>query len=121
MSARMKKIVLVLGAFALISTLTFGAVSAFSRSGVQVQSITESSACPVTGCASGSCHSYDDVPEPDGVTELVCPESACSSTQCHAWDSLMGRTQASDASLNLWIMLPALIVAAAVVAARRRR
>ena len=47
------------------------------------------------------------MPEPDGVHEMSCPESSCSSVECHAWDSLVGRyRQASDASLNVWVLMP---------------
>lgn len=74
------------------------------------------SACPVTGCASGTCHGFDDVPDPDGVTLMTCPEAGCQSAECHAWDSLVNRYhQASDASLNLWILMPALLVVGLVI------
>ncbi|WP_165055465.1 MULTISPECIES: hypothetical protein [unclassified Adlercreutzia] len=73
--------------------------------------ITADSACPAAGCASGQCHGFADVPEPDGVHEMVCPEAGCASVECHAWDSLTGRYhQASDMSLNLWILMPVALV-----------
>lgn len=73
--------------------------------------IVSESPCPASGCASGECHGYGDVPNPDGVHELKCPEASCSDVECHAWDSLIGRYhQASDASLNLWILAPVTLV-----------
>ena len=76
-----------------------------------IQPITAESACPATGCASGQCHGFADVPEPDGIHEMVCPEAGCASVECHAWDSLTGRYhQASDMSLNVWILMPVTLV-----------
>lgn len=84
-----------------------------------IQSIQPDSPCPVTGCASGQCHGYTDVPEPDGIHEMICPEAGCASTECHAWDTLTGRYhQASDASLNLWILMPVILVIALVFIVR---
>ncbi len=53
----------------------------------------------------------DAVPEPDGVHEMMCPEAGCTSVKCHGWDSLIGRYhQASDMSLNVWILMPVALV-----------
>lgn len=83
-----------------------------------VRSIEADSPCPVAGCASGACHGFGNVPVPDGVHEMACPEATCASVECHAWDSLIGRYhQASDASLNLWILTPVVLVAALMVMA----
>ena len=72
------------------------------------------------GCASGSCHGFDDVPEPDGVHEMTCPEASCASTECHAWDTLATRYyQASDASLNLWVLAPVALVVGLVLIVRK--
>lgn len=77
------------------------------------------SSCPATACANGSCHGFDNVPEPDGVTLMTCPEMGCQSTECHAWDSLTSRyRQASDASLNLWILMPVALVVGLIVVVR---
>lgn len=76
--------------------------------------------CPAVGCASGSCHGFDDVPEPDGVHEMTCPEASCASTECHAWDTLATRYyQASDASLNLWVLAPVALVVGLVLIVRK--
>ena len=76
-----------------------------------IQPIAADSPCPATGCASGACHGVDAVPEPDGVHEMVCPEAGCASVECHGWDSLIGRYhQASDMSLNVWILMPVALV-----------
>ena len=77
-------------------------------------------ACPVVGCVSGSCHGFDDVPEPDGVHEMTCPEASCASVECHGWETLGSRYhQASDASLNLWILMPVVLVVALVGITRK--
>ena len=69
---------------------------------------------------SGSCHGFDDVPEPDGVHEMTCPEASCASTECHAWDTLATRYyQASDASLNLWVLAPVALVVGLVLIVRK--
>lgn len=76
-----------------------------------IQPIAAESACPAAGCASGVCHGFGAVPEHDGVHEMVCPEAGCAATECHAWDSLTGRYhQASDMSLNAWILMPTVLV-----------
>lgn len=76
-----------------------------------IRPITAESACPAAGCASGSCHGYEAIPRPDGVSEMLCPEAGCTSVECHAWDSLTGRYhQASDMSLNVWILMPVALV-----------
>ncbi|MDO4291318.1 MAG: hypothetical protein Q4C41_08850 [Eggerthellaceae bacterium] len=88
-----------------------------------VRAIEPSSPCPATACASGACHGFADVPQPDGVHEMTCPEAGCASVECHAWESLVGRYhQASDASLNLWLLMPAALMAAvyALAAASRK-
>lgn len=57
------------------------------------------------------CHGFDAVPESDGVHEMMCPEAGCASVECHGWDSLIGRYhQASDMSLNVWILMPVALV-----------
>ena len=41
----------------------------------------------------------------------MCPEAGCTSVKCHGWDSLIGRYhQASDMSLNVWILMPVALV-----------
>lgn len=85
-----------------------------------IYALDETSPCPVTACASGECHGFDDVPDPDGVHEMACPEASCSSVECHAWDTLVGGyRQASDASLNLWVLFPVALVVALVVIVKR--
>ena len=85
-----------------------------------VARIEPGSPCPVAGCASDACHGFDDVPEPDGVHEMTCPEASCASTECHAWNSLTTRYhQASDASLNLWVLAPVALVVGLVLIVRK--
>ena len=62
------------------------------------------------------------MPGPDGVHEMACPESSCSSVECHAWESLAGRYhQASDASLNVWVLAPVALVVALAIIVRKAR
>ena len=47
---------------------------------------------------------------------MTCPEAGCQSTECHAWDSLTNRYhQASDASLNVWILMPVALVVGLII------
>jgi len=113
----MRKIVATVAVFLLAGACVVGAVALARPDALSVRPVTAESPCPVAGCASGACHGFDDVPEPDGVHEMICPEAGCASVECHAWDTLLGRYhQASDASLNLWILMPvALVIALAFV------
>lgn len=111
----MKKALLTIAAFALVACAVFTAGSFADEEVSLPQAISAESACPATSCASGTCHGFDNVPEPDGAHLMTCPESGCASVECHAWDTLMSRYgQASDVSLNLWILFPTLIVVALV-------
>ena len=115
-----KKCFFALAAVIAVGALVLGAGSLSSPGSVGVQSIS-GTACPVAGCVlDGSCHDYSTVPEPDGIHEMICPEARCSSMECHAWDSLEGRyRQASDASLNVWIILPVMLVLAMVIVVKK--
>jgi len=82
--------------------------------------LTADAACPVAGCTNGACHGYGAVPEPDGRSEMRCPEAGCASVECHGWETLAGRYhQASDMSLNLWILMPVALVLGLWVVSRR--
>ncbi|MCI8468010.1 MAG: hypothetical protein HFJ75_00630 [Eggerthellaceae bacterium] len=118
-----KKLLITFAALALVGACVLGA-GALAQPGVAPLPvpIEESSPCPATGCASGTCHGFDDVPEPDGIHEMTCPEAGCASVECHAWDTLRGRYhQASDASLNLWILMPVALVIALALVVRKVR
>ncbi len=113
-----KKILITLAAFVLLGACVLGA-GALAEPATAVRAITEDSPCPATGCASGVCHGFDDVPEPDGIHEMSCSESSCASVECHAWDSLVGRYhQAGDASLNVWVLAPVALVVGLVLLVR---
>lgn len=116
----MRKVIVVLLAFVLTGAAVFGAgLLADSSTGLP-QPIKVDSPCPASGCASGECHGFDNVPEPDGAHEMTCPEASCADVACHAWDSLTTRYhQASDASLNLWILAPVALVVGLVLLARK--
>ena len=46
--------------------------------------------------------------------------SGCASVECHAWDTLATRYyQASDASLNLWVLAPVALVVGLVLIVRK--
>ncbi len=113
-----RKVILALVAFLLVGACAFG-IGTLAEPETAVLPIKADSPCPVVGCTSGVCHGFDNVPEPDGIHELSCPEASCASTECHAWDSLMTRYhQASDASLNVWILTPVALVVGLVVLVR---
>lgn len=110
-----------LAALVLLAALavTIAAGSALAP-GSAIRPIAADSPCPAAGCASGACHGFDAVPEPDGAHEMVCPEAGCTSAECHGWDSLIGRYhQASDMSLNVWILMPTLLVLSLWLLVRR--
>ncbi|WP_080799123.1 hypothetical protein [Arabiibacter massiliensis] len=115
----MRRLFVTLTAFALAGGLVLAAGLA-AEPATGVRAITAESPCPAAGCASGECHGFDDVPEPDGVHEMSCPEASCASVECHAWDSLVTRyRQASDASLNLWLLAPVALVVGLVLIVRK--
>ncbi len=115
-----KKLFVTLAAFLLVGACVFVAGAVIDPSVGLPQAIEPDSPCPATGCASGACHGFDDVPEPDGVHEMTCPEASCASTECHAWNSLTTRYhQASDASLNLWVLAPVALAAGLVALVRK--
>ena len=115
-----RKLLVTLAAFLLVGACTFAAGVASDSSVRLPQPIAADSPCPAVGCASGECHGFDDVPEPDGAHEMACPEAGCSSVECHAWDTLATRYhQASDASLNLWVLAPVALVLALVLLVRK--
>lgn len=109
-----------LAAFLLVGTCIFTAGSLADPSVRLPQAIASDSPCPATRCASGKCHGFDDVPEPNGVTEMECPEATCASAECHAWDTLTTRYyQPSDMSLNLWVLAPVALVVGLVLLVKK--
>ena len=114
-----KKLLVTLVAFLLAGACVLAAGAA-AEPATGVRPIEAYSPCPAVGCASGSCHGFGDVPEPDGVHEMACPEAGCASVECHAWDTLATRyRRASDASLNLWILAPVVLVGLLVLIVRK--
>ncbi|WP_241157253.1 hypothetical protein [Adlercreutzia sp. ZJ242] len=110
-----KKIAATFAVFLTVGACVLGAGFALEPDSA-VRPLSADSPCPVVACASGECHGFDDVPEPDGIHEMTCPETDCSAVECHAWDTLQGRyRQASDASMNLWILAPMALVTGLVV------
>ena len=81
----MKKIAVTAAVFLLAAVCSVGAVMLVQPEALSVRPITETSPCPVVGCASGSCHGFDDVPEPDGVHEKL---------PAHRWSAMVGKLSA---------------------------
>ncbi|MDR1422259.1 MAG: hypothetical protein LBI64_05275 [Coriobacteriales bacterium] len=82
------------------------------------QRIAVDTTCPVAGCMQpdGACHAAGPYPTPDGNFLMNCPRVVgCTDTNCHAWDRIEGmRSKPSEASMNLWILAPVLLVVALV-------
>lgn len=115
-----KKIGITLAVFFLVGVCVFAAGALVDPRVSVPQPITAESPCPAVGCASGACHGFDAVPEPDGVHEMTCPEVSCTSVECHARDTLSTRYyQASDASLNLWVLAPVALIVGLVLLVRK--
>lgn len=116
-----RKLAITLAAFALVCAVVLGA-GALAEPATALRPVEAASPCPATGCASGECHGFDAVPGPDGAHEMRCPEASCASVECHAWDSLVGRyRQASDASLNVWVLMPVALAVGLVVVVKKVR
>ncbi|MEA5018906.1 MAG: hypothetical protein VB027_00915 [Gordonibacter sp.] len=116
----LRKMLLTIVVFLIVGACVFAAGSVADSSVALPQTIASNSSCPAVGCASGECHGFDDVPEPDGVHEMICPKATCASLECHAWDTLTTRYyQASDASLNLWVLAPVALVVGLVLLVRK--
>ncbi len=118
-----KKLIITFALLALVGACVLGIGAAVQPQNAPLPvPIAQDSPCPATGCASGSCHGFDNVPAPDGIHEMVCPEAGCASTECHAWDTLVTRYhQASDASLNIWILMPVALVIVLLIVVRKVR
>lgn len=115
-----KKTMITLAVFVAVGACVFAAGAVTSPSVGLPQPIVADSSCPAVGCASGACHGFDNVPEPDGIHEMSCPEASCASVECHAWDTLTTRYyQASDASLNLWVLAPVALIVGLVLLVRK--
>lgn len=117
----MRKVLITIAAFFIVGVAVFGVAAVLDPQNVGLpQPIESDSPCPATSCASGDCHSFDDVPDPDETHEMTCPEAGCASLECHAWGTLVDRYhQASGASLNLWIFVPVALIVALVVFIKR--
>lgn len=114
------KFILTLAALLLACAGVFAAGAAANKTVSLPKPIEADSPCPAVGCASGSCHDYASVPEPDGNTQLACPETSCSSQECHAWETLANAyRQPSDMSLNLWILMPVVLVLGLVIVLKK--
>lgn len=115
----LKNLFKTLASFTVVGICIFG-VGMLAEPSTGIHSLDAASPCPATSCASGECHGFDNIPLPDGAHEMSCPEATCSSVDCHAWDALIDRyRQASDASMNLWIVFPVVFVVALVLIVKK--
>lgn len=115
-----KKVSIVSILFVVVSVMVFVLSAALDPAVSLPQQLNENSPCPAVGCASGTCHDFDEIPLPDGINTMNCPEASCASVDCHAWDTLVTRYyQPSDMSLNLWILVPVVVVVGLVVLVKK--
>jgi hypothetical protein len=110
-------------AFAAMAAIVLGAGLALSPQAAGLpEAITAASACPVAGCTQpdGACHTSGPYPQPDGSFTMVCPHvKGCAEASCHAFERIALAGHPSDASLNLWIILPTLLALGLVLLVRR--
>jgi hypothetical protein len=120
-----RKLLIVLFAFVVVGTLVFAAGGLASPATGLPVAVTPATPCPVAGCTQvdGGCHAAGPAPVPDGSFEMVCPHViGCSDAGCHAWDRIESaslRSRPSDASLNLWIIVPVVLVVGLVALVRK--
>jgi hypothetical protein len=115
-----KKLIITVAAFAVVAILVFAAGMAAAPGEVGApQAITAATPCPVAACTQpdGGCHAGAEAPQPDGTFEMACPKvDGCTNASCHAWDSLTNHyNKPIDASLNLWILTPVVVVVGLVL------
>ncbi|MDR1184304.1 MAG: hypothetical protein LBK67_05860 [Coriobacteriales bacterium] len=119
----LRKLLLALLAFGLVGALTFLVGWAVGQPTTALpERITAATVCPVAGCAQAdSCHAATPAPVPDGSFEMLCPRTeGCADVECHAWDRIeTTRGRPSDASLNLWILAPVVLVVGLVLLIRK--
>ena len=114
-----RRFLITLAAFAVVGACVF-AVGIAADPATGIRAVEVDSPCPAVGLG----HVVEAVARPrrapDGVHEMTCPEASCASTECHAWDTLATRYyQASDASLNLWVLAPVALVVGLVLIVRK--
>ena len=116
-----RKTALTTALFLTLSLIVFSAIFLIRDDVSAPLLITEEAPCPAVGCVSGECHGYEEIPEPDGVSEMHCPEVTCADTECHAWSQLIegDYNKASDASLNLWVLAPVILTVSLVLIVRK--
>ena len=110
-----KKILITLLVFIVMGVFVFGIMRLTNQQSVALpERIAPDTPCPVVGCTQpdSGCHADGPYPEPDGVILMECPRDVgCTDSQCHAWDRIeMRRTSPNDASMNLWILAPVVLV-----------
>jgi hypothetical protein len=121
-----RKLILTAAVFVVIGVLTFMAGWASDSQSVALPAtITANTPCPVAGCTQPDkgCHAATAYPVPDGSFEMQCPRAkGCADIQCHAWDRIDAtRDKPSDASLNLWILVPVLFTVGLVLIVQKSR
>jgi hypothetical protein len=120
-----RKLLITLIVFAIVGVLVFVAGRLASPAVALPEAITAGTPCPVAGCLQpdGACHSAAPAPVPDGSFEMLCPRVVgCADVDCHAWERIEAssmRSKPSDASLNLWIIVPVVLVVGLVLLVRK--
>ncbi|MDR1014915.1 MAG: hypothetical protein LBL86_08085 [Coriobacteriales bacterium] len=119
-----KKLLVTFVLFVLLGILTFLAGWASDKETVALpQTIRAETPCPVAGCTQpdASCHAAGPAPVPNGTLTMECPRvKGCSETDCHAWSRIeTTRSKPSDASMNLWILAPVVLVLVLVAMVRK--
>jgi hypothetical protein len=122
----LKRLLLTLALFLFVGVLVFFAGRSYDGQSVALpQPITAATPCPVAGCTQpdGACHAAAPAPAPDGSFEMACPRiTGCVDSDCHAWERIEAsamRGKPSDASLNLWILAPVVLIVGLVVLVRK--
>jgi hypothetical protein len=118
-----KKLLITLAAFTFMVVLVFGAVAVTAPSAVGLpKAIASDVSCPVAGCTQpdGSCHAASRYPMPDGSFKMTCPQvRSCVDVSCHAFERITVAAKPSDISLNLWIVVPTVLIVGLVALVRK--
>ncbi|MDR1422505.1 MAG: hypothetical protein LBI64_06555 [Coriobacteriales bacterium] len=119
-----KKLLISFLLFVVVGALVFATGRLASPAVALPEMIVETTPCPVATCVQpdGACHAAAPAPIPDGTFAMSCPRvEGCADTSCHAWERIETslRSQPSDISLNLWIIVPVLLCVGLVALVRK--
>jgi hypothetical protein len=122
----LKRLSITLVVFLAFGALIFGVGALVAPGSVALPAvIVADTPCPVAGCTrtDGACHAAAPAPVPDGSFTMACPKfTGCFDTVCHAQDRLTTHyNRPLDASLNLWILAPVLLIVGLVLIVQKLR